>query len=94
MILISKQEFWKLKHTLVQKSSTVPYTVIDKYGNEVTDAYNIQSAFLGEFKHRLGKREISEGLQDYENIRNLLCHLRLKTCLGKMSPDFTMQSNQ
>ena len=54
-------------------------------------AYNIQSAFLGEFKHRLGKREISEGLQDYENIRNLVCHLRLNTCLGKMSPDFTMQ---
>ena len=73
---ISKQEFWKLKRTLVPKSSTVPYAVIDKYGNEVTDAYNIQSAFLGEFKHRLGKREISEGLQDYENIRNLVCHLR------------------
>ena len=88
---ISKQEFWKLKRTLVPKSSTVPYAVIDKYGNEVTDAYNIQSAFLGEFKHRLGKREISEGLQDYKNIRNLVCHLSLKTCLRKMSPDFTMQ---
>ena len=88
---ISKQEFWKLKHTLVPKSSTGPYAVIDKYGNEVTDAYNIQNALLEEFKHRLGKREISDLLQDYENIRNLVCHLRLKTCLGKMSPDFTMQ---
>ena len=43
---ISKQAFWKLKHTLVPKSSTVPYAVIDRYCNEVTDAYNIQSAFL------------------------------------------------
>ena len=80
-----------IKHILVPKSSTVPYAVINKYGNEVTDAYNIQCAFLGEFKHRLGKREISEDLQDYENIRNLVCHLRLKTCLGKVSPHFTMQ---
>ena len=23
--------------------------------------------------------------------RNLVCHLRLKTCVGKVSPDFTMQ---
>ena len=93
--ILSKQEFWKLRRTLIPKSSTVSYAVIDKYGNEVTDAYNIaycmQSAFLGEFKHRLGKREISEDLQDYENIRNLVCHLRLKTCLCKVSPDFTMQ---
>ena len=81
----------KFKRTLVPKSSTVPYAVINKYGNEVTDAYNIQSAFLGEFKHHLRKREISEDLQDYENIRNLACHLRFKTCLGKVSPDFTMQ---
>ena len=47
--------------------------------------------FYWEFKHCLGKREISEDLQDYENIRNLVCQLRLKTCLGKVSPDFTMQ---
>ena len=67
---ISKQEFWTLKRTLIPKSSTVPYAAIDKYGSEVTDACNIQSAFLGNFKHRLGKREISEDLQDYENIRD------------------------
>ena len=33
----------RVKHTLVSKSRTVPYAVIDKYRNEATDAYNIQS---------------------------------------------------
>ena len=37
---ISKQEFWKLKRTLIPKSSTVPYAVIDKYGNEVNRLSN------------------------------------------------------
>ena len=52
---------------------------------------SFQSAFLGEFKHCLGKREISEDPQGYETIRNLVCQSRLKTCLGKVSTDFTMQ---
>ena len=88
---ISKQEFWKLKRTLVPKSGPVRYAVTDKYGNEFTDAYNIKSALLGEFRHRIGKRETSEELRDYENIRNSVCHLRFKRCQCKVSPDFTMQ---
>ena len=39
----------------------------------------------------MGRGKYSEDLQDYENVHNLVCHLRLKTCLGKVSPDFTMQ---
>ena len=50
---ISKQEFWKLKRTLALKSSIVPYAVLDKYGNDVTDICNIQNAYLDEFRHRL-----------------------------------------
>ena len=41
---ISKQESWKLKCTLAPKNSIVPYAVLDKYGNEVTDIWNIQNA--------------------------------------------------
>ena len=88
---INKQEFWKLKRTLAPKSSIVPHAVLDKYGKEVTDICNIQIAYLDEFRYRLRQREISQNLKDYENIQNLLCHLRLKICQGNMNPDFIMQ---
>ena len=77
---INKQEFWKLKRTLAPKSSIVPHAVLDKYGNEVTDICNIQNAYLDEFRYCLRQQEIPQNLKDYENIQNLLCHLRLKIC--------------
>ena len=88
---INKQEFWKLKRTLAPKSCIVPYAVLDKYGNEVTDICNIKNAYLDEFRYRLRQREIPQNLKDYGNIQNLLCQLRLKICQGNMRPDFTMQ---
>ena len=56
-----------------------------------TGICNIQNAYLDEFRYRLRQREIPQNLKDYENIQNLLCHLRLKICQGDVSPDFTMQ---
>ena len=35
--------------------------------------------------------EIPQNLKDYENIQNLLYHLRFKICQGNTSPDFTLQ---
>ena len=65
--------------------------VLDKYGNEVTDICNIQNAYLDEFRYHLWQREIPQNHKDYENIQNLLCHLRLKICQGNVTPDSTMQ---
>ena len=35
--------------------------------------------------------EMPQSIKDYGNIQYLLCHLRLKICQSKVSPDFTMQ---
>ena len=69
----------------------VSYAVLDRYGNKVTGICYIQNAYLEEFGHRLRWWEISQNLKDYGNMQNSLCHLRLKICQGKVSPDFSMQ---
>ena len=46
-----KQSFWKVKRVLAPKSITVPHSVIDEFGNEITDEANIWSEYKNEFKH-------------------------------------------
>ena len=58
---LDKQSFWKVKRVLAPKSITVPHSVIDGFGNEMTDEANIRSEYKNEFKHRLRAREIDEG---------------------------------
>ena len=47
---MSKQQFWRLKKTLVPKSISIPHSVMSSFGNEVTDPEN-------EFQYRLRIRE-------------------------------------
>ena len=50
---LDKQSFWKVKRVLALKSITVPHSVINGFGNEITDEANIRSEYRIEFKHRL-----------------------------------------
>ena len=59
---LDKQSFWKVKRVLAPKSTTVPHSVIDGFGNEITDEANIRSEYKNEFKHRLRTREIDAQL--------------------------------
>ena len=56
---INKQEFWKLTP---KSSSIVPYAVLDKYRNEVTDMCNIQNAYLDEFRYCFRQHEMPQNL--------------------------------
>ena len=38
---MSKQQFWRLKKTLAPKSISIPHSVMNSCGNEVTDLDNI-----------------------------------------------------
>ena len=44
---------WRLKRILAPKSIIVPHSVIDGFGNEITDEANIRSEYKNDFKHRL-----------------------------------------
>ena len=69
---LDKQSFWKVKRVLAPKSINVPHSVIDGFGNEITDEANIRSEwYKNEFKHRLRTRDIDEQLKEVETMQNV-----------------------
>ena len=88
---LDKQSFWKVKRVLASKSIPVPHSVIDGFGNEITDEANIRSEYKNEFKHRLRTREIDEQLKEVEPMQNHLCQLRLLKSRTEVNPDFSME---
>ena len=87
---MSKQQFWRLKKTLAPKSISIPHSVMNSFGNEVTDPDNIVNEFRSEFQHRLRIREPQDHIKGYELLHNTLCDLRLQNCTAAKSPDFTI----
>ena len=87
---MSKQQFWRLKKTLAPKSISIPHSVTNSFGNEVTDPENIINEFRSEFQHRLRIREPQDHIKGYGLLRNTLCDLRLQNCTAAESPDFTI----
>ena len=63
---MSKQQFWRLKKTPAPKSINIPHSVMNSFGNEVTDPDNIISEFSSEFQHRLRIREPQDHIKGYE----------------------------
>ena len=80
-----------MKRVLAPKSITVPHSVIDGFGNEITDEANVRREYKNEFKHRLRTRDIDEQLQEAETMQNHLCQLRLLKSRTEVSPDFSME---
>ena len=72
-----KQAFWKLKKVLASKSISIPHSIIDSFGNEITNQANIRNKYKNEFIHRLRTREIDDQLKVHENMQHQLCKLRL-----------------
>ena len=87
---MSKQQFWRLKKTLAPKSISIPHSVMNSFGNEVTDPENIINEFHSEFQHRLPIREPQDHIKGYELLHNTLCDLRLQNCAATESADFTV----
>ena len=82
---ISKQDFWKVKKKLAPPPP-VPLLLI-----QITDPMNIRREYRREFQHRLRKREIKSGLEDYERLQNKLCMARLKVASKVKTPDFSIK---
>ena len=87
---ISKQDFWKVKKKLAPHSVEVPSSLTNATGDQITDPINIRREYHNEFQHRLRKREIKSGLEDYESLQNKLCMARLKAASKVKAPDFSI----
>ena len=87
---ISKQDFWKVKKKLVPRSVEVPSSLTNATGDHITDPINTRREYHNEFQHRLRKREIKSGLEDYESLQNKLCMARLKAASKVKTPDFSI----
>ena len=88
---LDKQAFWKLQKVLAPKSISIPHSIIDSSGNEITDQTNIRNEYKNEFTHRLRTRVIDDQLKVHENMQNQLCKLRLLKSRTPTSPDFTVE---
>ena len=72
------------------RSVEVPSSLTNATGDHITDPINIRREYHNEFQHRLRKREIKSGLEDYESLQNKLCMARLKAASKVKTPDFSI----
>ena len=90
---ISKQDFWKVKRKTCPpppRNVEVPSSLTNATGDQITDPINIRGEYHNEFQHRLRRREIKSGLEDYERLQNKLCIARLKVASKVKTPDFNI----
>lgn len=85
----SQNEFWKVKKKLFPKSQTLPHSIIDHNGNEVTEPLLILQNYRKVMMHRLRKRNIKASLKDFECAMNDLCTHRLQKSKHTPSPEYT-----
>ena len=68
--------FRKLKRNLPPppppRNVEVSSSLTDATEDQITDSINIRREYHNEFQHRLRKREIKSGLEDYERLQNML----------------------
>ena len=88
--IITKTDFWKLKRILVPKRPDLPQSILDHFGNDITDVNNIVNRYQNEFVHRLRKQESKGHLRRYEKLQNSFYLSRLQSCKDIISSDFIM----
>ena len=71
--IITKTDFWK--RILIPKSPDLPHSILDHFGNDITDVNNIVNQYQNEFVHRLRKREIKDTLEVLKNYRICFVYL-------------------
>ena len=78
---MNKSEFWKLKKRLLPNNATdLPHSVLDSFGNEITDPQNVCDEYCSEFKKRLRHRDAKDEYKEFIPLQNKLCDIGLK-CL-------------
>ena len=90
---MSQQNFWKVKKKLFPRLN-VPHAVIDNYGNEVTDPFNIKTLYQSEFECRLRRRNIKAKLKEHESAVNELCNTRLENARCNTSSNYQVEEVQ
>ena len=76
----TKQDFWKLKKILAPKNTSIPHSLADRLGNEITDPDNIRDQFQMEFQHRLRQRKPKDHVKCHIDMQNELCKMILRSC--------------
>ena len=74
----SFHDAWKIKKKIFPKCNDPPFAVQDKNGNNVTDYDGILEVMKSEFKFRLRNRTINPEYEELKELKEYLCHLRLK----------------
>ena len=80
----------EVKKILPPKSITVPHSIIDSFGNEITDEANIRNEYK-RVHTWLRTQELHDQLKVYETMQNQLCKLRLLDSRTRTSPAFTVE---
>ena len=84
----------KLKKKLAPRNVEVPPSLINATGDQITYPMNIRLEYHREIQHRLRKREIKSGREDYERLQNKLCMARLKVASKVKTPDFSINEDK
>ena len=90
----SFNEAWKLKKKLYPKCSDQPFAVLDKNGNLVADHAGILEVMKDEFTYRLRNREINNEYDDLRELKEYLCHLRLRIARTENYSKWSMEELQ
>ena len=87
---LSNHQFWRVKKILALKDISIPQSIFDSFGNELSDPESIKNQSGNEFEYRL-QREAEEPMKGPEQLQNYLPKLRLENCKKVESPDFTFK---
>ena len=89
--VFNPNEAWALKKKLFPQSSEPPFAVLNENKELVTDSNSILDVMKKEFKFRLRNREISTEYEDLKELKEYLCHLRLKITESKQYSKWEMK---
>ena len=79
----------RLKNKLRPKTNNTPTAIQNQNGMLVTTSQEIKSATMIHLKKVLEDRPIKNGLEEYQDERELLCKQRIKIASKSKTPDWT-----
>ena len=88
---INVGKLWKLKKRLSPICRDPPTAMLDKGGNLITSAREIEAFALEVFEERLQNRPVKDELTEMKKNKDELCKLRLKIAKNKVTPEWDMK---
>ena len=82
---------WKIKNRVAPKERDPPMGKTDESGNLITAEGPLKNLYLSTYKNRLRNREIAEGMEDIQIIKEDLWSRRLEIAKKKKTPNWSMK---